>query len=187
MASPAKGPRPITLAEYMAMPEEEGYRIEVSKGRLVREPGPGNPHGWLCVRIIHRLASYLDEHPEVGNLYAPVAYVLEELPLGVRIPDVSFVRGPRTWSGYASGLPHGAPDLAIEILSPSNRAAEMRRRIADLLEAGTLVVWVLDPRRKLATIHEASTPPRILRGADRLEHNELLPGFSWEVQQIFAD
>ncbi len=186
MAKPLEEPKRITLAEYMAMDEEEGYRIEVSHGLIVREPGPAPPHGWLSARVIYRLMDYLEEHPGLGTVYAPVAFVLAEEPLGVRIPDVCFVRGPRPRHVYGSGLPHGAPDLAIEMLSPANRAGEMRRRVAELLEGGTSEVWVLDPKRETVTV-QAPSGARVLRGADRLENDELLPGFSWEVRTIFED
>lgn len=187
MASPLDDSRRITLSEYLAMDEEEGYRIEVSRGFLVREPGPAPPHGALSARVIHQLMDYLDEHPGRGAVYAPVAFLLAEEPLGVRIPDVCFVRGPRARPRYGSGPPRGAPDLAIEILSSANRAGEMRRRVAELLEGGAREVWVLDPAREVVTIHAPTGAPRLLRGTDRLETEELLPGFSWEVRAIFAE
>ncbi len=187
MATPADRSKLLTLADYLAMDEEEGYRIEVSRGRLVREPGPAPPHGWLSARVIYRLMDYLEEHPGRGTVYAPVALALAEEPLGVRIPDVCFVRGPRARHGYGAGLPRGAPDLAVEILSPANRAGEMRRRVAELLEAGTKEVWVLDPRRETVTIEVRAGAPRVLHGTDRLENDELLPDFTWEVRAIFTD
>ncbi len=187
MASPLDRSRRVTLSEYMAMDEEEGYRIEVSRGYLVREPGPAPPHGALSARVIHQLMDFLDEHPGLGAVWAPVAFVLAEEPLGVRIPDVCFQRAPRPHPLYGSRLPRGAPDLAVEILSPANRAGEMRRRVAELLEGGTSEVWVLDPAHETVTVHPRTGPARVLRGTDRVENRELLPGFSWEVRTIFAD
>ncbi len=185
MATPLDEQRRVTLAEYEAMHEEELYRVELSHGLLVREPGPAGPHGWVSPVISHRLMTYLEERPGIGRVYGPAGFVLAEDPPTVRIPDLAFRAGVQHFP--PPGLLRCVPDLAIEVLSPSNRAAEMARRIADLLEAGARTVWVFDPMRKTVIVHDRSGTVRVLRGSDRLEQPELLPGFSCAVAEFFAE
>ena len=78
------------------------------------------------------------------------------------------------------------PDLAVEVLSPSNRLRDVREKVADLLAAGTRLVWVVDPRRKKVTAYRALLAPRALEEADRLDGEDVVPGFSLPVSALFS-
>lgn len=83
------------------------------------------------------------------------------------------------------GFFEGTPDLAIEVLSPSNGPGEILQKVAKFLEAGTAVVWVVDPRSRSVVIHRQAMVPEIAGEADRLDAEEILPGFSLDVTYIF--
>ena len=130
---------------------------------------------------------YVDQHRACGTVYTEACFVLALSPLTVRQPDVAFVRTGRAPRGYSPGIFRGPPDLAIEIVSPSNRASDLLHKVSEFLEAGTQLVWVVDPARETVVVHDQSGTPRVLRSPVRLECAELLPGLSLDIGAIFTD
>jgi Uma2 family endonuclease len=123
----------------------------------------------------------------LGRLYgADGAYVLRENPDTVLIPDLSFVRAermpPRNEQIKYFRFP---PDLAVEVLSPSNRRVEIDRKIAIYREAGVPLVWLVDPFKQTVEVFTA-TGVRSLTAADTLDGGEVLPGFSLPLAELFA-
>jgi Uma2 family endonuclease len=175
----------MTAAEFARLPNEDGYRHELVRGRIVRSPGPGGMHGEVEAHLVWVLKQYLQRYPVGRLLSGGASYVLERGPDTVRGPDISFiseerVRGdrlPETWPDYA-------PDLVIEILSPSNRPRQMAERRADLFRAGCREIWILAPRRTTVTIHRADGTEIELRAADVVT-SDLLPGFRSPVAALF--
>jgi Uma2 family endonuclease len=105
------------------------------------------------------------------------------------MPDVSFTSWDRLPADYAK---HAAadlsPDLAIEILSPSNTAREMARKRVDLFAGGTRLMWVIDPpSRTVAVYVDAESSPVILDEDHSVDGGAVLPGFSFSIRQLFAD
>jgi Uma2 family endonuclease len=80
----------------------------------------------------------------------------------------------------------GAPDLAVEVLSPSNRWRDVREKVADLLAAGTRLVWVIDPPRRKVTVYRALLAPHVLGPTDILDGEDVVPGFSLPVSALFS-
>ena len=187
MAHRAPHDRSLTLAGYQALPDDDGFIDEVSRGRLVREPAPGNAQSRLVTLLAHELMLYVKRHPGCGRVFSAGGFVLCEEPLTVRQPDVAFVREERVPPRHSSELPRGAPDLAIEVLSPSNRPHDVIRKVTELLDAGAHAVWVIDPERELATVYEASSPPRVFVPGESLTADAVLPGFALELAALFAD
>jgi Uma2 family endonuclease len=178
-------PRQLTLAEYEAL-DDDAYFDEVSRGYLVREPKPGNAHGRLVTLLSHRLMQFVEQHPGCGRVYTEAGFVLAEKPLTVRGPDVAFVREDRVPPRRSRGIFRGAPDLALEVMSPGNRASEILTKVSELLEAGTSAVWVIDPDKELVVIHDQSGTPTILRAPDQLTFPGL-PALSLDIAALFAD
>jgi Uma2 family endonuclease len=106
----------------------------------------------------------------------------------VRIPDVSFVR----WEQFPNRkvtlepVPDLYPDLAIEVLSPSNTAQEMERKLHDFFAAGSKLVWYVDWRRRTVTVYTAPDQSTVLREDQTLEGGAVLPGFTLPLRQLFA-
>jgi Uma2 family endonuclease len=175
----------LSIEEFERLPDDE-WPTELVRGRLVREPPAGMDHGRVEIRLAVLIANFADRHA-LGDVFsADTGYVLFEDPPTVRVPDVSFVSVARLPSPEDSiRFGRMAPDLAVEVISPSNTATEIIEKIADYLNAGTRLLWIVEPRRRCVTVHRADEV-RLLREGDELEGYEVLPGFSVPVARIFT-
>lgn len=182
---PEAADRLLTAAEFAELPEEDAYRVELVRGRLVRAPRP-RP---LYARLLTLMVRALDEFVETGGLGVVLTdpgVLLARDPDTVRGPDVAFYSHDRVPdTGYATGF-WGPPDLAVEITSPSNRASDIQEKVTDYLDAGVRLVWVLDPPTRTATSYTADGSARILRSGDALEGDDVLPGFRLPLEAFFA-
>src|SRR5215216_172474 len=166
--------RLVTAAELQRMGEKSRY--ELVKGQLVAMSPVDYGHGATVVRFILILGQYLRDHP-LGEMVTEVGFVLESNPDTVRAPDIAFVRNDRVTAFRGPGFPHGVPDVAIEVLSPDDRAGEVAAKVKQYLRTGVSVVIVMDPRKKSAAIHRPAEAPVVLRGDDAVvEMGDLLPG-----------
>jgi Uma2 family endonuclease len=179
--------RAYTVEEFERLPEDDRYRFELVRGRLVREPAPVEEHGWLEVRLGRFLDEFVEAHG-LGLVVGNVGYVLEEAPAAtVRAPDLSFIARARLEGGYpVRRFRRLAPDLAVEIVSPSNRVSELEAKARELLAAGVRLVWIVDPLRRTVTICEADAGRRVLHEEAELDGGEVLPGFRLPLARLFA-
>lgn len=176
----------LSLVEFERLPEREG-RSELVQGRLVREPPAGMEHGRLTARIGSLLRAFVHEHG-LGEVFgAETGFVLSENPPTVRAPDVAFVGADRLPPGdLPTSFGKGAPDLAVEVVSPSSSAAGIREKIVDYLDAGTREVWVVEPVTKTLEVYRSDGTLRMLRGSDEVDGGDVLPGFDVRVEELFA-
>lgn len=176
----------ITLEEFQRMPEENEHLVELVRGRVIREPRPGAQHGQLTVRLGSSLHAHVRER-ELGIVLADFGVVLSVDPPTVRGPDIAFIAAENLPpEGAPVGFWPGGPDLAVEILSPSNRAAEIREKVLEYLAAGSGLVWVVEPRGRSVTTYRSRTDVRTLTVSDTLEGGDVLPGFRLPISEIFA-
>ena len=184
MPFPARSLR-LTEDDLQALPDD-GCRHELVEGFLVREPLPAPRHGRVQARFARALLDFVEPRG-LGEVYTEVGFVLAKNPDTVRGPDVSYVSPPALGRlRDDTRLFPGAPDLAVEILSPSNRAAEVRSKVAEFLAAGTRLVWVVDPQIRTVTAYRTLLAPQILGEADLLDGEDVLPGFSLRVGTLFS-
>lgn len=169
--------RLLTAEDLYEIPDDD-HRYELVRGVLhVSEP-PGFVHGKLAVRIGARLLAFVDDR-NLGEVAVESGYVLERAPDTVRGPDVSFIRAERAPVGDArETFVEGVPDLAVEIRSPGDHAGEIAAKVAEYLNAGTSIVWVVDPRKRVILVHTPDGMTRVLRDDDTLDGGSVLPGFS---------
>jgi Uma2 family endonuclease len=186
MARPAAdGDRRLSAAEFERLPEPDAWRSELVRGRLVREPRPGARHGSLAARLVHLLYGFVEAGGH-GVVLADAGVLLSRDPDTVRGPDIAFFSPDRVpASGYETPF-WGAPDLAVEIASPSNRPAELQEKVADYIGAGVRRVWVVDPRTRSVTVHRPDGSARLLKVDDVLEGEDVLPGFALRLDRLFA-
>ncbi len=170
--------------EYARLPDD-GYRAELVRGTVVREPQPGLRHGDIQARLAAVLVRWIDEHRPDLACVGPIGFVLGRHPATVRGPDLAVLATRRFPAADHPGFVEGAPELVIEIVSPSNRAADIRERVADFLHAGARLVWVIDPGSRSATVHEPDGPTRHLTSDDHLDGRDLLPGLRVPVASLF--
>lgn len=177
-------PEPMTVEEFYRIPDD-GLRHELVAGCDVSEPLPGFGHGSLVIRI----GALLEAHVRSRSLGTVVAgdagFVLSRSPDTVRGPDVAFVSRGREGGRDRRRAFEGPPDMAVEILSPSDRSRDARAKAAEYLAAGTRIVWVVDPEVETVTVHRPRSGPLTLAGEDILDAGDVIPGLRIPVGEIF--
>jgi Uma2 family endonuclease len=185
----AATPTPMTAEQLLALPTRDGNRdrrYELVRGRLrVMEP-PGGAHGWLAVRLAARLLAFVEPRA-LGDVFTETGFVLARGPDTVRGPDVSFVRAGRLPVGdLPAGYLELAPDLAVEIRSPTDRRGGIEEKLGDYFAAGTPLVWLVDPARRTVAVRTPDGDDQIVREGDTLDGGEVLPGFTLTLADLFA-
>ena len=177
----------MTADELLHLPDD-GMRHELVAGELRTMAPTGNEHGWLTSDLHLSLGNHVLAH-RLGRVYpADTGFVLARDPDTVRAPDVAFVQRERVEAvGRQPQFFPGAPDLAIEVLSPSDRRGEVAEKIATWLRYGTRMVIAVDPCRHTAAVHRPGHPVRVLTEADTLDGEDVVPGWTWPVATLFAD
>ena len=186
MALPARASSvSMTVEEFLACSVPEG-KAELVRGEIRVTPPAGGPHGAVAANLIGMLWAHVKAH-RLGRVFGDsTGYELVELPRTVRVPDASFVRAHRLPSnGIEPGLLRLAPDLAVEVLSPSETASELEGKLHDYLESGTAMIWVADPARRTVMVVPADSPVRWLHEADTLDGGSVVSGFTCAVAEIF--
>ena len=107
-------------------------------------------------------------------------------PDTVRAPDAAFVRAERIGAALGHGFFLGCLDLAIEVVSPGDRTSEVSAKVQDWLDAGSRQVWVIDPPTRSVTVYESGRQASVLQESETIHAEELLPGFSLPVAELFA-
>jgi Uma2 family endonuclease len=165
---------------------QTGERHELVKGELRTVAPSGFDHGAVMFNLGRRLANYVAEHKLGVVVGGETGFRLMKEPDTVRGADVAFVAASRI---PASGRPatyfEGAPDLAVEILSPGDTVAELEEKVDDYLAAGARAVWVVNPRRRSVTIYRPRENPTVLRDDASVTAEDIVPGFSCRVADVF--
>ncbi|MGC4033837.1 MAG: Uma2 family endonuclease [Tepidisphaeraceae bacterium] len=175
----------MTADELFALGDD--FHGELRRGKVLTMSPAGSEHGDIALAIGSRIRVFVDDN-NLGCAYAAeTGFVLSRNPDTVRAPDVGFVTLARLQSQQnSSKFFDGAPDLAVEVLSPSNTHVEMMDKVADYLNAGTRLVWIINPTRKSVTVYDATQQdPQVLRSTDTLQGGDLLPGFSLPISKLF--
>lgn len=175
----------MTVEELAKLPPDQS-RGELIQGVFVSMSPAGHSHGSIASNIMVFIAIFVREH-QLGKTYAAeTGFVLGRHPDTVRAPDAAFVRQERLANQPATGFFEGAPDLAVEVISPSETVDEVESKVIDYLEAGTALVWLVYPRTQTVTVYRSLTDIEILTSEDTLTGGDLLPGFSVSLKEIFA-
>jgi Uma2 family endonuclease len=168
---------------------EKHRPVELIEGFLV-EKAMGYRESLLAALLINHLVSFAKPQ-KLGLVGAPDA-IMRLRPGLVRLPDVSFV----TWERLLATEAHTkkvaplGPDLAAEILSEGNTRKEIDKKRLELFEAGTKLIWVIDPKLQTAEVYDDPSRPdhfRLIRETDELEGGTVLPGFHLSLAELFGD
>lgn len=174
----------ITTEEFAALPSSRHQ--ELVRGEVVDLMPPGGLHGQIAITV-GMLLKLWARQGSGGIVGAESGFIIEQQPDTVRSPDVYYVRPERV---PEHGVPEGfwpiAPDLAVEIVSPSDTADEVRAKVSEYLAAGTTEVWVVYPRRRELVAHTPDGFARTYGPEATLTSTELLPGFSLAVKELFG-
>jgi len=172
----------VTVDEFARLPDDD-FKYELVAGVVHRMSPAGGLHGVIVARLMMALSIWAEQHHS-GAVMTETGFVLATGPDTVRAPDVSFVRRERI---EASGLPigfwRGAPDLAVEVLSPDDRPRDVAAKVREYLTHGVALVWVIDPPSQTVAVHWVGAPMTLTRG-ELLEGGDLLPGFEVPVSRL---
>jgi Uma2 family endonuclease len=172
-----------TADDLQHLPAER--RCELVRGEIRDMPPPGFEHGWVIDNIAFLLGAHV-RAKRLGKLFgAETGFRLQSDPDTIRGIDVAFVASSRLIAKPTSGYFPGAPDLAVEVISPSDRLTDVEEKIDDLLRAGSRAVWVVNPMRKTLTVHRAGQQPHVLNATDTITADEVVPGFASLVGAFF--
>jgi len=174
----------ITTAEQLFREPGLG-RCELLRGELVLMSPSGSLHAIVAATLGGILYDYVTQR-KLGSVFgAEGGFRIGHDPDTVRAPDAAFVSAARMPASIPAGFFPGPPDLAVEVLSPSDRASEVLTKVSDWLEAGCRIVWVVDPEAQSVTVYAPDKAMRILHRSDALTGEEVLPGFQVELSKLF--
>lgn len=176
----------ITAEDLLRMPDD-GFRYELVRGELRKMSPSGHTHGKIAMRISVPLGNYVWKK-KLGEIYAAeTGFKLASNPDTVRAPDVAFVRQERVKKAEnIQGFWPGAPDLAVEVISPGDSYSEVDEKVCEWLDAGTRMVVVVDPRNRSVTVYRSRDDITILSETDTLDGGDVVPGWNLRVKNIFS-
>ena len=176
----------MTAEDLLAMPSD-GNSYELVRGELRMMTPAGFEHGRIAMRLGWRIGRHVEENDLGEVLAAETGFTLERSPDTVRAPDVAFVHRDRVPSpAERQKFAELAPDLAVEVISPSNKPSEIEEKISDYLNAGVRLVWVVYPETQSVVEHRPSTPSNTFGPDDMLQGYDVLPGFTCSMAELFG-
>jgi Uma2 family endonuclease len=177
-------PAALMTAEELLHAHLPNQRSELVRGVLrVREPA-GFLHGRVAMNLGAELRAHAKQTAAGVVLAAETGFKLFTDPDTVRAPDVAFVAKGREPPPDARGFADLAPDLAVEVLSLDDRPGEVLAKVADWLAAGTRLVWVVDPQRRVARVYRMDGSETIVTADGALDGEDVLRGFSCPLESI---
>lgn len=175
----------LTAEQLLLVPGDQ--RCELVKGELISMAPAGFDHGAIISNLQFLLVQHVKKHRLGVVLGAETGFLLARNPDTVRAADIAFVTAVRVPAGpRPEGYFPGAPDLAVEVVSPRDTLADVEDKVDDYLKAGSSLVWVINPRRRTVTVHRPNQPPTLLRDMDTLADDTIIAGFACAVSEIFA-
>ena len=177
-----------TEAELEALPED-GFNHEVVNGELVMSPKNNWFHGRICTRLLVATSTFVNAHRLGAVLDSSTGFWM--FNRNCRAPDISFV--PKTRLVALGFKPTerrffpGAPDLAVEVLSPNNTRAEIDERLRDFFASGTRLAWVVNPETESVEVCHSLTQRKLIGSGGFLEGEDVLPGFRHPIADLFKE
>ncbi|NDJ19277.1 Uma2 family endonuclease [Myxacorys almedinensis A] len=170
----------------MALPDD-GQRYELIDGELKIMGNSGMEHGYVACILTIFLGGFVHAH-KLGVLCdSSTAFTMNTG--NKRSPDVSFVAKERLHGlkKLPKGFFQGAPDLAVEVISPSNTFEEIHTKLVEYFESGSRLVWVINPDEESVLVYRQPQPDRLLKITDQLDGEEVIPEFTLAVSELFTE
>jgi Uma2 family endonuclease len=175
----------MTVEEFANLPDD-GRRLELVRGRVIALPPPQFRHGYVCVKVAYHLTDFVMTRGLGSVVSNDSGVVTHRDPDSVRGADVAFysyARIPK--DALPEGYPTVAPEIVIEVKSPSDLWREILEKVAEYLAAGVVIVCVLDPETTSARLYFDDRPHETLEAGDELTFPGVLPDFRVRVGTIF--
>lgn len=176
----------LTFDQWLRLPEREGTIYELDEGELLMEPSPTLRHNRIRDRIARHLTDFVQTN-HLGEITVEMDFRLG--PDTVRNPDVAFITALHLKQVDPDRSPiEGSPALAIEVVSPTNLAQDMQKKVSQYLSAGSKAVWVVYPTLRLVEVHEPGSIRKVT-APESLTESRLFSGFDFSVplNEIFQD
>lgn len=175
----------LLTAEQFALLPDDGYPVELVQGRVVRMPPPFTSSQLVATTLVHHVGTFVRAH-NLGVVWQEGGVITGRDPDSVRGPDGAFT----AWEDLPGGrMPRrgyvGSPRLAIESVSPSDRLSDVRKKGEEYLAAGSRLVWIVDADRRAVYVMRSQRPVTVLTGDDILEGEDVLPGFTLPLPEIW--
>ena len=177
---------PVTAEELLRKPDD-GLRYELVKGALRKMPPAGSEHGAIAFNVGRLLGNHVVER-RLGQVYAAeTGFKLASDPDTVRATDAAFVRKERVDQlGRIKGYFPGAPDLAVEVVSPSDTYRDVIDEVYDWIDAGVRMVLVVDPGCRVVTAYRSRRAVEVLTDEDVVDGGDVVPGWRMPVRDLFG-
>lgn len=186
MATTDLKPKLVTAEEFADY--EGDARYDLIRGELhPMPPQPGARHGYVTIKISSYATIYAEENDLGACFAAETRFTIEYDPDTSIGPDWAFVAKDRLPHPIPEKFLQLAPDIVLEVRSPTDRAKAVQEKIAQWLAAGVKIVWELDMKSQILTVYRPGREPRQLGSMDTLSGEEVLPGFTLSLASIFRD
>jgi Uma2 family endonuclease len=172
-----------TAEELSRLPEPDRY--ELIRGELIDMAPPGGEHGILTSLLATRASVFALDNRLGVTTAAETGFLLAREPDTVLAPDFAFIRKERLAPPFPKGYIPLCPDLVLETISPRTTRREIALKTEAWLRYGARMVWILDPSERTVTVHRPAAPFRVLAVEDTLTGEDVLPGFSIALENIF--
>lgn len=184
-ATPKAEPERITGKELATM--EDVNRSELVKGELVRMSPAGHPHGFYEVNFGAILFNFVREHKLGRVIGGEVGIYTGRDPDTIRAADVAFISNERMSQVQSQSYLDVAPELVIEILSPSDSWMMVSQKIEEYFTSDVVQIWIADPKRQQVDVYASPTDFERFSAGDTLSGGDVLPGFSVAVAELFGE
>jgi Uma2 family endonuclease len=180
--------QPITADEFYEWchrPENRDRHFELEHGKVVEMSRPGERHGVVCHNVNYLLGAYLRQRRKGRVCANDTGLVLERNPDTVRGPDVFLYDQSQPYDQLQSKYSEEVPQLAVEVLSPTDNWGKVLRRVTEFLQRGIAVVWVIDPENRSATVLLPNQLPQVLEENDEITGAPAFPDLCFRVAELF--
>jgi Uma2 family endonuclease len=176
--------KPLTAEEFFRLPEpEDGSQLELVRGEVITMTPPGGMHGVACSNSNRIIGNFVHDH-KLGTVACnDTGFITERGPDSVRGPDVAYW-SKQSLKAVPLGFIEAAPDLIVEVLSPSNTKKHIRAKLREYFAKGVRLVWVLAPEDRTLTTYRTLDEGRLLHESATVTGEDVLPGFTCRISDL---
>jgi Uma2 family endonuclease len=176
----------LTDEQFMALPEDDNL-YEYVNGELIVVANSGVEHGYLALTLGYFLTGFVRSHRLGVTCDSSTAFKMKTG--NKRSPDLAFIAKERLQGlkRLPKGFFEGAPDLAVEIISPNNTFAEIHNKLVEYFENGTRLVWVILPDEESVLVYHQPKPSKLLQVEDSLDGEAVITGFQLPLIELFQE
>jgi len=176
----------VTADDLLEISARDDRCYELIRGKLNVIPFADAMCGDLAAGLGSAIYLFASEHRTGAVFASGTGFFLERNPDTVRAPDTAFVRQTRLPARLTGKYFPGAPDLAVEVVSPNDRAEEVQNKVQDWLSHGTQLVWVVEPKTRTVTVYRPDGTANVLQTTDTLDGEDVLPGFRFPLSRLWG-